>query len=1081
MAANADKVQHVVVLMLSGRSFDHMLGALKVGDPRIDGLDGTESNPDSTGATVKVEPRAVYQGIDVQPGISFADVDHQVFGSVTAQQRSPTMQGFVTNYFQQTRDINKSHRVMHYFTPDKLPVLSTLAREFAVFNRWFSSVPGPYYCNELFAHYGTSFGRVRNEPLTRPASAQSIFERVAGANRSSKFYYYDQQTQPKLLFPLFRSQPQLFATFDQFLHDCQVGMLPDYSYIEPNHVDHSGPGGIETASDQFPDHNVQSGEVFIASVYNAVLGNQGLWQSTALLITYDHHCGFYDHVSPPACVADGYMASPEETGTREKFAFDRLGVRVPAILVSPWIRKGTVVDRVFEHASIPATITAHFLGSFDARTPREKAADTFLDTLSESMRAEPDLPVFNLGGEPQAKAPDSVPENAPAIQTSSIQEKEPALETAALGSKAASSQKTVRVRSAQPAAESEISPEPLAGPSTHVARDRWTVEDTLGHRSYAYAIYRFLTADDTKPPLAISIQAPWGGGKTSLMRMIQRLLDPDAYKKADQPGTATELVDSRATVKDVLCQLRNVSVKKKEVAVQQAGQPGPTSTHPAMVQGVQPTIPPIKDEGKRRVTVWFNAWKYESTAQVWAGLADCIVQEIGERLGPVERELFWFHLQLRRFDAGKIREKVYEQVFAAFWEKLIPWLVPYFAGIVLLIVAVLIKAWAGAGGLFAVEMVGLWTHLRRAKVETEEKPAHLSLGEFVQAPDYAANLGFVHEVVEDLKRVFALIPQKDLPMVIFIDDLDRCSPGKVAEVVEAINLFLAGEFPDCMFIMGIDDEMVAAALDKAHSDVIAKLPVYARSTSIGWRFMDKFVQLPFVVPPPGPEDLNGYVASLMSVDEVKSDSRPDAFDKAAQVVQKSASPLTPDQVVQQVAAKQPLATHEQESLKKDVKIIQHMDENIKRFSDQEQSMRELISRYAKEYFNNPRDMKRFVNVFRFYYFLRAARLARGEKVASVEQMCRWLALSLKWPEVVRWLRRQQVSEDDTPPLARVESFAGKSRSFTGWRTEMDKSLGLKPEERPPWVEDHYLYEFFQKEAQLGIEERLSSCTDTGLW
>ena len=144
-------------------------------------------------------------------------------------------------------------------------------------------------------------------------------------------------------------------------------------------------------------------------------------------------------------------------------------------------------------------------------------------------------------------------------------------------------------------------------------------------------------------------------------------------------------------------------------------------------------------------------------------------------------------------------------------------------------------------------------------------------------------------------------------------------------------------------------------------------------------------------------------------------------------------------------------------------------------------MRALISRNAKEYFNNPRDMKRFVNLFRFYYFLRAARLARGAQVASVEQMCRWLALSLKWPEVVRWLRRQEVSEDGTSPLARVESFAGKSRSFAGWQTEMDKSLGVKPEERPPWVGDHYLYEFFRKEAELKTEERLSSCTDMGLW
>lgn len=1080
MAAPPDKVQHIVVLMMSGRSFDHMLGGLKAGDPRIDGLDGTEWNPDSTGTTVTVEPHAVYQGIEMMPGIRFADVDQQIFGTTTGPQRSPTMQGFVTNYFQQVHDNDKSHRVMHYFAPDRLPVLSTLAREFAVFNRWFSSVPGPQICNRLFAHYGTSFGLVQNELRTESGSIPSVFERLVSAKRSAKFYYYDQQSPAMDVPSLIVNQPAVFGTFSQFLSDCQQGTLPNYSYVEPNHSDHTVGDRIEIASDQFPDHDVQVGESFIATVYNAIRNNDALWQSTALLIVYDQHCGFYDHVVPQACVPDGYSAGPEHTGTGETFIFNRLGIRVPAVLVSPWIHKGTVIPRIFEHASIPATVTAQFLGSFEARTPREKAADTFLDALSETLRTDSDLPVFRLGGETQTKTPEPIQPNAPAIPTSSALE-EVAPKAAAPLRKRAAAGRTVPVPPPRSAAESKTASESQPGPSTHVARDRWTVEDTLGHRSYAYAIYRFLTADDTKPPLAISIQAPWGGGKTSLMRMIQRLLDPDAYKKADQPATAPEAVDSRATVKDVIHQLKSVSAKKEDAAVQQAAQPVPGATQQAAVQSGQPTIPPIKDEGKRRVTVWFNAWKYESTAQVWAGMADCIVQEIGERLDPVERELFWFHLQLRRVDVGRIRKKIYEQLFAAFWEKLIPWLIPYLAGIVLFIAAVLTKLWTGAGGLLVAEIAGLWTHMRQAKAETEEKPAHLTLGEFVQAPDYAANLGFVHEVVEDLKRVFALIPRKDLPMVIFIDDLDRCSPGKVAEVVEAINLFLAGEFPDCMFILGIDDEMVAAALDKAHSDVIAKLPVYARSTSIGWRFMDKFVQLPFVVPPPGPNDLNDYVASLMPVAETKPESRPDAFDKAAQVVQKSPAPLTSDQVVQQVAAQQGLAAHEQESLKKDVAIIQHMDENIKRFNDQEQSMRDLISGHAKEYFNNPRDMKRFVNLFRFYYFLRAARSARGEKVASVEQMCRWLALSLKWPEVVRWLRRQQVAEDGTAPLASVESFAGKSEGFAAWQAEMDKALGLKPEDRPPWVGDRFLYQFFHKEAGLKTGERLSSCTDMGLW
>lgn len=102
-----------------------------------------------------------------------------------------------------------------------------------------------------------------------------------------------------------------------------------------------------------------------------------------MLIVYDEHGGIYDHVVPPACLPDGFVASGDNTGTGREFKFDRLGIRVPAILVSPWVPKGTVVDgRVFEHASIPATVTKFFLGDYDARSSREKAADTFLDLLS---------------------------------------------------------------------------------------------------------------------------------------------------------------------------------------------------------------------------------------------------------------------------------------------------------------------------------------------------------------------------------------------------------------------------------------------------------------------------------------------------------------------------------------------------------------------------------------------------------------------------------------------------------------------------------------------------------------------------
>lgn len=395
MPPGLDRLRHIVVLMMENRSFDHMLGSLQAVNPLIDGLTGTESNPDTTGALAPVKPQAKYQSeLDPDPNHDFAPVHQQIFnGGAVA-----TMQGFVASYFEQRRDVKHSRKIMHYFAREKLPVLSTLALEFAVFNRWFASIPGPTLCNRAFAHYGTSFGHVGMELFYSNQQFKSIFERLNDGGRTSKLYYFDQSSSTLEVINLLQNQPQFFGTYDQFLADCRAGVLPDYAFVEPNYSDHDGPGGAIIASDQHPDHHVLEGERFIASIYNAIRGNPALWETTALLVTYDEHGGIYDHVPPPACTPDGFVAQPKDTKTGMPFHFDRLGVRVPAVLISPWVPKGTVVDgRVFEHASIPATATEWLLPGFDnaQRSPREAAAETFLDLLSlPTMRAN--TPTFQL-------------------------------------------------------------------------------------------------------------------------------------------------------------------------------------------------------------------------------------------------------------------------------------------------------------------------------------------------------------------------------------------------------------------------------------------------------------------------------------------------------------------------------------------------------------------------------------------------------------------------------------------------------------------------------------------------------------
>jgi phospholipase C len=409
MSQGLDRLKHIVVLMMENRSFDHMLGGLKKKNPRINGLNGNESNLDNDGNMVTVAPNAVYRGqLAHDPDHHFPGTDMQIYGGAPfSPDRVANMQGFVKSYATQGTGTQGSHAIMNYFSPEKIPVLTTLATEYAVFNGWFSSIPGPTICNRAFAHYGTSFGNVdMNMFLVADADRKkipTIYERMKAGGQSAKLYYYDQPSSTMEIVNLIMDQ-SFFGTFADFVADCKSGNLPEYSFLEPNYSDHPGPGGGQLlATDQHPDHHVLAGDRFIASVYDQIRIIPDLWKSTALLIVYDEHGGLYDHVVPPNCTPDGFQAAEAATGVPGlTFKFDRLGIRVPAILVSPFIPRGTVVpgpedpanQRIFEHASIPATVTKQFLQGNDTGTVREKSAETFLDLLGDTLRPDKDCVFF---------------------------------------------------------------------------------------------------------------------------------------------------------------------------------------------------------------------------------------------------------------------------------------------------------------------------------------------------------------------------------------------------------------------------------------------------------------------------------------------------------------------------------------------------------------------------------------------------------------------------------------------------------------------------------------------------------------
>ena len=197
-------------------------------------------------------------------------------------------------------------------------------------------------------------------------------------------YYYAPWSGTQGLTFLLSDQRQYFALWGDFQDDCKHNRLPDYSFVEPAYSDH---GGI-LANDQHPDHSVQAGDNFIREVYAAIRSNDDLWKSTLLLIVWDEHGGIYDHEIPP-------MVGHPDGFTAPGFNFDRLGVRVPALVISAYTNPG-VDHTVYEHASIPATATELLMGDPHSKAPyaREQFANTFLQHFQESDQANMDWPNF---------------------------------------------------------------------------------------------------------------------------------------------------------------------------------------------------------------------------------------------------------------------------------------------------------------------------------------------------------------------------------------------------------------------------------------------------------------------------------------------------------------------------------------------------------------------------------------------------------------------------------------------------------------------------------------------------------------
>jgi uncharacterized caspase-like protein len=669
-----------------------------------------------------------------------------------------------------------------------------------------------------------------------------------------------------------------------------------------------------------------------------------------------------------------------------------------------------------------------------------------------------------------------------------------------------------------------------AAPTPRIASDRWATRDTLGYEPFARTIATLITHADTVPPLTIGIKAPWGAGKTSLMKRVQYLIDGTAsVTEENEAARRTRSLDVSMTVRQVLTALgrvRNAALDPGAATKSEAPAPG-TASQPDVVRehgadrrrqlydalarlrqvvsrtaragqrasaemAFSPPVPKASDEGTAlgvapRLTVWFNAWKYQTSEQIWAGLAHCIISQVTARMSALDRELFWLKLHASRVDTNQLRWNVRLAIF----RELLPSLVFCImlaagSGLVLL-------HWVtfGVVGLGGASVVAIVSYVRQRSKVLGEKAAG-AFKALVREPDYEGKLGFLHLVESDMREVLDLVATPTRPLVIFVDDLDRCAPHKVSEVVEAINLFLSGDYPNCVFVLGMEPAIVAAALEVANKDLLEKAQAFGVAddqTPLGWRFMEKIIQLPLAIPRPDAQGTRAYLAYLTGRDGASEGvGRDHAWTARIQTytAQLQRTSTTIDEVVKQTEEMLSQAKPEDRTAIAEASKRAY----AAKFTDRDPAITRFIEQTLTLFQGNPRQLKRYVNVFRFVSTLRhhllmdrAASGIAGPRLPDDEALTKFVALSIQWPQAGDYVRMSRGEQGDGAAgefgsmLAALEHGARDLRDHPAvaadalWEAYV-KAVRLEP---TPWLRSRQLREFLAQGASVG------EFTGSGLW
>lgn len=479
--------------------------------------------------------------------------------------------------------------------------------------------------------------------------------------------------------------------------------------------------------------------------------------------------------------------------------------------------------------------------------------------------------------------------------------------------------------------------------------DTPSITDLLGYETYVTALANFIESPRTQKPLTIGIDAAWGGGKTTLMHMLEgRLRGADTYKWWEK------------------------AIQFSKTLLQ---------THKL------PVNPP------RFYTVWFNAWIYDKEETLWAAMALEIWSQTRKRIGFWKRNLLALKLNGKRMDWGSLALDFFKSLFfssilaalavlvlAGFSQWLgkdtaetFDWLKSY------------VKVFASLG--IATLLYTIFKDITGLVLS----PFSAGISRYLHQPDYASKIGFIREFQQDFRLVVESVTQNGKwPLAIFVDDLDRCKPDKAAEVIEAVNLLLDSEY--CIFVIGMDSSVLSRSIQAKYKEIQPYFDNgdYTSRIGLGRHFLEKIIQIDFRVPQPDMSHIADFIDYQLGRNHAKEDLPRDQ--------QVAESLIQAEQRVGKTLEEARLAV--QEDFPDLEPVIQDAVESVEiRAFDDHPEVERAIKDMASYLNYNPRRIKRFINMYKLQALIAYERNILGKSISLGNLAC-WVTIGMRWQEFI---------------------------------------------------------------------------------